>query len=277
MVRPILSLTLAVLAAAEVYASTLALQTPRYSLKSPDATEPRSEVLKLGQETLDLTLGPSDTLKLTFQVIEETEGKGVQPHQTFLRFYDEISGEEGIQPVRVTAGGKAKFELNMARPPASLPPTSTNPLKVTLLLGSFTHSPAKFELFNLRLPESQSPPQHSEEASFHPLPEIVHTFRPEQRIPAPAASAFFAAFVFWPWFVLLGLWSFLEPRIPHLFSPYIFPFIGTLGAFEVLLFWYWVDLKLGDVLLYGSVLGAVTALAGKQALAKTAEWRLGRK
>lgn len=58
-----------------------------------------------------LTLGASDTLKLTFQVTEDGEGKGVQPHQTFIRFYDSVSGEEGIQPVRVTPGGKAKFEL----------------------------------------------------------------------------------------------------------------------------------------------------------------------
>lgn len=56
-------------------------------------------------------LASTDLLKLTFQVIEKDGGKGVQPHQTFLRFYDEKSGEEGIQPVRVTSGGKAKFEL----------------------------------------------------------------------------------------------------------------------------------------------------------------------
>ena len=49
-------------------------------------------------------------LKVTFQVLD-ADGKGVQPHQTFLRFYDAVSGEEGIQPVKVTAGGKAKFEL----------------------------------------------------------------------------------------------------------------------------------------------------------------------
>lgn len=63
------------------------------------------------QKTESLTLGPSDTLKLTFQVTETEQDNGVQPHQTFLRFYDSVSGEEGIQPVRVTPGGKAKFEL----------------------------------------------------------------------------------------------------------------------------------------------------------------------
>jgi len=48
---------------------------------------------------------------LTFQVLDKKLDKGVQPHQTFLRFYDAESDEEGIQPVRVTASGKAKFEL----------------------------------------------------------------------------------------------------------------------------------------------------------------------
>ncbi|KAI0918574.1 hypothetical protein AcV5_002527 [Taiwanofungus camphoratus] len=261
-----------------VHASVLTLHSPRFTITGPDAAQLRTEPISLeGKASPALTLGPADVLKLTFQVVENDEGKGVQPHQTFLRFYDEVSGEEGIQPVRVTAGGKAKFELSMARPPASLPPTSTSPLKVSLLLGSFVHSPAKYELFDLYLPESQPAPQHPDEASFHPLPPIAHTFRPEQRIPAKAVSAFFAAFVFWPWFVLVGLWAQIRPRIPHIFSPYILPFIVTLGAFEALLLWYWIDLKLGQVLLYGGILGVFTALAGNQALSKSGQWRMGKK
>jgi len=56
-------------------------------------------------------LGPSDTLKLTFQVTEQATDNGVQPHQTFLRFFDSTTGEEGIQPVKISSSGKAKFEL----------------------------------------------------------------------------------------------------------------------------------------------------------------------
>lgn len=185
----------------------------------------------------------------------------------------------------------------MARPPASLPPTTTNPLKVSLILGSFVHSPAQYELFDLSLPASQPPPTHADEITFAPRPEITHTFRPEQRIPAKAVSAFFGAFVFWPWLVLLGFvrpsfrssdcpltndawciqWYEIGPRVPHLFSPHVVPFVVSLAAFEGLLFWYWVDLRLGQVLLYGGILAIPTALAGKQALVKTSEWRLGRK
>ncbi|PCH35276.1 oligosaccharyl transferase delta subunit [Wolfiporia cocos MD-104 SS10] len=271
-------LTLTLLAAAGAHAASLTVQTPRFTISGPDATQLRSESISLDQSARPtLTLGTTDVLKLTFQVSESSEGKGVQPHQTFLRFYDEVSGEEGVQPVRVTPGGKAKFELNMARPPVYLPPTTTNPLIVTLMLGSFEYAPVQHDLFNLVLPASQPPPQHPDETRFAPLPEITHTFRPEQRTPAKAASAFFAAFVYWPWLILIGLWLYINPRVPHLFSPHVFPFIASLGAFEGLLLWYWVSLKLGQVLLYGGILGVLTALAGKRALSKTGEWRVGRK
>ncbi len=69
----------------------------------------------------------------------------------------------------------------------------------------------------------------------------------------------------------------IKPTVPQLLSVNIFPFIATLGAFEGLLFWYWVDLKLGQVLLYGGILSLFTAAAGKQALATKSELRVGRK
>lgn len=261
-----------------------------------------------------MTLGPSDILKLTFQITESDKGNGVQPHQTFLRFYDTVSGEEGIQPVRVTPAGKAKFELvrvsssklvstlmphlfaqNMARPPPSLPPTTDRPLAVSLILGSFVHDPATFDLFDLYVPASATPAPHPDQAAFHSQPPIAHTFRPEQKLPPKAVSAFFAALVLAPWVVLLGLvrpysllspsrkltdaftqWSKVGVRVPHLSSPRILPFTALLGAFEALLIWYWVDLKLGQVLLYAGILALPTIFAGKTALATTGQWRAGK-
>ncbi len=69
-------------------------------------------------------------------------------------------------------------------------------------------------------------------------------------------------------------WARISPRVPRLFSVKILPFTATLGAFEVLLFWYWVDLKLGDVLLYGGVLGVAMLFTGKYALASISERRM---
>jgi len=50
-----------------------------------------------------------------------------------------------------------------------------------------------------------------------------------------------------------------------------------LGAFEGLLLWYWVDLKLGEVLLYGGFLSIFAVFAGKHALATIGVRRLGKK
>ncbi|KAG6811844.1 hypothetical protein H0H92_005576 [Tricholoma furcatifolium] len=272
------SLSILALLVAGAQAAVLSLQSPKVVVSSSAGSQLRSESISLTQPlATPVTLDKDDTLKLTFQVVEKDSAKGVQPHQTFLRFYDEKSGEEGIQPVRVTSGGKAKFELNMAKPPLSLPPTSDAPLKVTLLIGSPIHSPLRVDLFDLVVPASQPPPVHPDEATFHLLPELHHTFRPDAKLPPRPISLLFSAVVLAPWVVLLGLWSQITIRVPNLSSPSVFPFIATLGAFEGLLVWYWVDLKLGQVLSYGAVLGLVTVLAGKQALSKIGESRLGRK
>ena len=71
-------------------------------------------------------------------------------------------------------------------------------------------------------------------------------------------------------------WAHIGPQVPHLFSPSILPFIATLGAFEALLVWYWVELRLGQVLLYGAILSIPTVLTGKSALAAVGNWRLGK-
>lgn len=70
-------------------------------------------------------------------------------------------------------------------------------------------------------------------------------------------------------------WAKISPKMPRLFSPKIMPFTATLGAFEILMVWYWVDLKLGDVLTYSAILGVVTLFTGKYALSSISERRLG--
>lgn len=68
----------------------------------------------------------------------------------------------------------------------------------------------------------------------------------------------------------------MSPSTPRLFSPSILPFTALLAAFESLLVWYWIDLKLGQVLLYGGILSIPTVFAGKRALASMGDVRLGR-
>ncbi|KIK68567.1 hypothetical protein GYMLUDRAFT_36028 [Collybiopsis luxurians FD-317 M1] len=265
------------LLAATAHAAKLSVESMKYSVISGKGEPSTKSLTPTGEPSSEtVTIGQQDTLKLSFQIVDKTSKQGVQPAQTFLRFYDEQSGEEGIQPIRVASSGKAKFDLNMAKPPLSFPPTSTAPLKVTLLLGTPSYSPEKFELFDLYVPASHPAPVHPDEASYHLLPEIAHTFRPDPKLPPRAISALFAGVVLTvPWLLLLVLWISISPKVPRLFSPNILPFTASLGAFEFLLYRYWVDLKLGDVLTYGAILGAVTVFTGRHALASIADRRLG--
>ncbi|KAN0127136.1 Oligosaccharyltransferase subunit Ribophorin II domain containing protein [Lactarius tabidus] len=251
---------------AAAHAGQLSLQSPKLTVSGPDGGKLRSETISLQKRPEPIVLGASDTLKFTFQVTEQTTDNGVQPHQTFLRFFDSTTGEEGIQPVKVTSSGKAKFELNMAKPPSSLPPSGDAPLHVSLLLGSFVHSPATLELFDLHIPASAPAPVHPDEQFYHPRPELAHTFRPDPKLPPRIVSAFFTALVVAPWVVLLGLWGAVKPSAPHLLSLSILPFVLSLVLIEGLLFWYWVELRLGQILLYGSGAATLAILTGKQAL-----------
>ncbi|KAF9445729.1 oligosaccharyl transferase delta subunit [Macrolepiota fuliginosa MF-IS2] len=262
---------------ASAHAKLLTLHSPRFQVLNKKGEQTRSEPISLTQKSKSpVALNTTDTLKITFQVIDKDSGDGFQPHQTFLRFYDATTGEEGIQPIRVTPGGKAKFQLDVARPPNSLPPTGDAPLAVSLFIGKPEYSPVVAELFDLHVPHSQPAPVHPDEASFHPLPEIHHAFRPDQKLPPKFVSAVFSALVIAPWAILLGLWSQVSPRLTHAFSPSILSFIASLGAYEVLIFYYWVNLTLGQVLLYGGILAVVTLFTGKYALRSIATRRVNK-
>jgi len=62
--------------------------------------------------------------------------------------------------------------------------------------------------------------------------------------------------------------------LTHAFSPSIVPFVASLGAYEVLIFYYWVNLRLGQVLLYGGILALVALFTGKYALRSIAQRRI---
>jgi oligosaccharyltransferase complex subunit delta (ribophorin II) len=93
----------------------------------------------------------------------------------------------------------------MAKPPSSLPPSGDAPLHVSLLLGSFVHSPVTLDLFDLHVPPSAPAPLHPEEVFYLPRPELAHTFRPDPKLPPRPISALFAALVLAPWAVLFVL------------------------------------------------------------------------
>ena len=94
----------------------------------------------------------------------------------------------------------------MNKPPSELPLiVAAQPLRADLLLGSFVHGPTTLPLFDIVMPASGTAPASPEESTYHPLPEIVYTFRPKQKLPVTALSGLFALAVLAPWPILLFL------------------------------------------------------------------------
>jgi hypothetical protein len=99
----------------------------------------------------------------------------------------------------------------------------------------------------------------------------------------PSSSYWYVARCCLMWFrfcpllmILSGLfsqWGAVRPGAPHLFSPSVLSFVLSLALIEGLLFWYWIELRLGQILLYGSGAATLTLLTGKQALAGIAKRR----
>jgi len=253
---------LAAIASAELQVKSLkfSVQTPSSDIITADTLTPNSP------EPPTLVLSNADTFKLSFTV-EDEKGNGVVPAQSMLRVWDEESGEDALLPFKVSAAGKGRFELNMRRPPPQLPPTPTKiPLNVSLLLAFPPHAPLNLHLLQLQLPLSEPATEHAEEHFYHPQPEIFHTFRVDPRVPPRVLSLVGAGAVAGPWAVLLLLLGNLRPSLPFASSPKLLLFLTTLTAFEGLLITYWVQLSLGEVLLYGAVLGGVTVIAGVSGL-----------
>jgi len=250
------------LASAELQVKSLkfSVQTPSSDIITADTLTPDAP------EPPTLVLSNADTFKLSFTV-EDEKGNGVMPVQSMLRVWDEESGEDALIPFKVSATGKGRFELNMRRPPPQLPPTPTaTPLNVSLLLALPPHAPLNLNLLQLQLPLSEPVSVHPEEYLYHPQSEIFHTFRADERVPPRIVSLLGAGAVAAPWAVLLLLVGNLSPSFAFASSPKLLLFLGTLTAFEGLLVTYWIQLTLGQVLLYGAVLGGVTVVAGVSAL-----------
>jgi oligosaccharyltransferase complex subunit delta (ribophorin II) len=160
---------------AAAHAGQLTVQSPRLTIIGPDGGQLSSEQyathilftlteknnsnrISLTKRPDPVTLGPSDTLKLTFQVAEQATDNGVQPHQTFLRFFDSTTGEEGIQPVKIAPSGKAKFELVRCFLTCATWPAPTNQPSSPIKTSEYGQAPELSPAFRCRTAARLPPP-----------------------------------------------------------------------------------------------------------------------
>ncbi|GAA5966990.1 hypothetical protein JCM21900_003495 [Sporobolomyces salmonicolor] len=235
-------------------------------------------------------LSATDTLKLTFTVTDD-QGQPIQPHQAMISWQPR-DPEERNQPgrdhasvVKVRSGGKARWELDLARAPPSLLSLTRAHLTATLLLGTRNHPGLSLPLGtftfapSLSLPFPYPPdddlPTHWEVHKYKSQPEIQWTFRQkEKQINAVVALAGLGL-VLAPWVVFLGVVAHRRPTL-SVARPSVTQalFLLSIAAFEALFLVYWIGLRLIPTLPYFGALGLWTAWIGRRALGEMRSTRV---
>ncbi|KAH8549491.1 Oligosaccharyltransferase subunit Ribophorin II-domain-containing protein [Umbelopsis sp. PMI_123] len=122
------------------------------------------------------------------------------------------------------------------------------------------------------------------EDEFGIQPEIVHQFRPQEKMPSKIVSQFASLLVLAPWIALLAGWAQLGYTPAKVISNIqkesmtstlsILSFLGTLVAIEFLFFSYWTHLNLFQTLGYLSILSLAAFFTGQRALTVVQQKRI---
>ncbi|KAI4135334.1 MAG: hypothetical protein LQ347_000753 [Umbilicaria vellea] len=227
-----------------------------------------------------IQLGASDTLKVLLTVQENKKPK--RPHQAFLHITEPTTGLETSYALAMKENGKGKVELTHKDIPSQLL-TSSTPLSVSLVIGSFGSSKAyngpAFDL-SIKSNSGVSSVSHEKPLRYGKLPEIHHIFRPDPTSPPKVISIFFTAAVIAALPSLFITWLSLGANLNHLSkaigsSPLSHAlFFGSILAMEGIFFMYYTSWNLFQTLPAAIAVGSVTFLSGSRALTEVQERRL---
>ncbi|KAJ3180923.1 hypothetical protein HDU87_001569 [Geranomyces variabilis] len=147
-----------------------------------------------------------------------------------------------------------------------------NPGRNTLTLYAATlDATATYVLGDLDFAFKPVAKPESEFDVFSVLPEIAHTFRPDEKPAKKLLSLVFTIGVLVPWGVLLASYVALSANVKNLFANSLTATFGSLftaalAAVMGLYYVYWLRLNLFQLLGYGTIIGCITAALGRQAL-----------
>ncbi|KAK4056869.1 hypothetical protein OIO90_002119 [Microbotryomycetes sp. JL221] len=246
-----------------------------------------SRVQPLSQRQLEA----GESLRLTFTVSTEDDAAEsssesatitpVQPHQAMILWQSQPSSlsepaRNFMSVVKVRKGGKAKWEMEIARSPSEILSLSSGPVTASLLIGSPETSKAlRIELGSFVLPSvlvlpfpypsNEKLPKAWENERHSKMPEIEWTFRPLEKRVKTVVALGGTLVVLAPWVVFAGILTQLELRLTAP-STNVLLFLVSITAFEALIFFYWTSLKLLLALPYFGALALVTAATGRRAL-----------
>uniref|UniRef100_A0A671NX87 Dolichyl-diphosphooligosaccharide--protein glycosyltransferase subunit 2 n=1 Tax=Sinocyclocheilus anshuiensis TaxID=1608454 RepID=A0A671NX87_9TELE len=214
---------------------------------------------------------------VTFQLVDETTGVELTPHQTFVRLHNQKTGQEVVFVAEPDSKNLYKFELDTAERKTEFDSISGT-YALYLMVGDATlENPILWNVADvvLKFLEEEVPGTIQAKTLYVPKPEIQHLFREPEKKPPTVVSNTFTALVLSPFLLLLILWFKLGANISNFtLSPSTILFHIGHAATLGLMYVYWTHLNMFQTLKYLAIIGSLTFLAGNRMLAQKAVKRI---
>uniref|UniRef100_A0A8C1VSM7 Dolichyl-diphosphooligosaccharide--protein glycosyltransferase subunit 2 n=1 Tax=Cyprinus carpio TaxID=7962 RepID=A0A8C1VSM7_CYPCA len=210
---------------------------------------------------------------MTFQLVDETTGVELTPHQTFVRLHNQKTGQEVVFVAEPDSKNLYKFELDTTERKTEFDSISGT-YALYLMVGDATlENPILWNVADvvLKFLDEEAPSTIQAKTLYTPKPEIQHLFREPEKKPPTVVSNAFTALVLSPFLLLLILWFKLGANISNFtLSPSTVLFHIGHAAMLGLMYVYWTHLNMFQTLKYLAIIGSFTFLAGNRMLAQKA-------
>ncbi|XP_070301704.1 dolichyl-diphosphooligosaccharide--protein glycosyltransferase subunit 2 isoform X1 [Salvelinus sp. IW2-2015] len=214
---------------------------------------------------------------MTFQLVDVNTGVELTPHQTFVRFHNQKTGQEVVFVAEPDSKNLYKFELDTAERKSEFDSMSGTYV-LHLIVGDATlENPILWNVADvvLKFLDEEAPAAIQSKTLYMPKPDIQHLFREPEKKPPTVVSNTFTALVLSPFLLLLILWFKLGANISNFsFSPSSVLFHVGHACMLGLMYVYWTHLNMFQTLKYLAIIGSLTFLAGNRMLAQKAVKRI---
>ncbi|XP_064822847.1 dolichyl-diphosphooligosaccharide--protein glycosyltransferase subunit 2-like isoform X1 [Oncorhynchus masou masou] len=214
---------------------------------------------------------------MTFQLVDANTGVELTPHQTFVRFHNQKTGQEVVFVAEPDSKNLYKFELDTAERKSEFDSMSGTYV-LHLIVGDATlENPILWNVADvvLKFLDEEAPAAIQSKTLYMPKPDIQHLFREPEKKPPTVVSNTFTALVLSPFLLLLILWFKLGANISNFsLSPSSVLFHVGHACMLGLMYVYWTHLNMFQTLKYLAIIGSLTFLAGNRMLAQKAVKRI---
>jgi len=254
--------------------TTIGIEDVELGTREKDQTDASLASVSYPGKAGDLSADSQQKIVMKFRVKDLTDGAYITPHQAFVRFVSQSTGQEVIFVAEPDKNGLYKFEVNLNSASKEQFNSASGKYSVDLIVGDASISnPVFWNFADVTLkfgsdPESES---NAMEQLYEVKPEIVHMFRePEPRPPAILSQAFTIACIL-PIVLAFILWNRVGVNLGNMkmnLKTIVFQ-LGIAGIFGLYVYG-WIHLNMFTIIKYLVAIGSITFVFGNAVLSDLA-------